>query len=128
MKRLERQLQMLPDLVSTYNLSQNLQVSKVSTIRTVCELFTAVPTAKQMFCEVDKLLRIYLTFPITTATAERSFSTLRRINTYLRSTMSQQRLNNVMLLHVHKDMCDDLDLERMFVKVNSRRLFFFGNF
>ena len=61
--------------------------------------------------EVDKLVRIYLTSPITTATGERSFSALRCIKTYLRwSTMSQQHLNNRMLLNVHKDLTDGLDL------------------
>lgn len=39
-----------------------------------------------MLSEVDKLLNIYFTFPVTSATAERSFSSLRRIKTYLRST------------------------------------------
>ena len=91
----------------------------------------SVPLAREMFCEVDKLLRIYLTIPITTATAERSFSALRRIKTYLRSTMSEERLNNTMLLHVHKDLCDKTDLSKiaqMFVSCNSRRQGYFGNF
>ena len=47
--------------------------------------------------------------PITTATAKRTFSVLRRLKTYLRSTMSQERLNNV-ILHIHKDITDSLDL------------------
>ena len=87
--------------------------------------------AREMFSEVDKLLRIYLTIPVTTATAERSFSALRRIKTYLRSTMSEERLNNVMLLHVHKDFCDNLDLLKVaktFVSANSRRQGFSGHF
>ena len=94
-------------------------------------MLNAVPMAKQMFSEVSHLLRLYLTIPVTTATAERSFSTLRRIKTYLRSTMTQQRLNNVMLLHVHKDLCDDIDILKIgqsFVSANSRRQSYFGNF
>ena len=84
-----------------------------------------------MFCEVDKLLHIYLTVPVTTATAERSFSALRRIKSYLRSTMSEEKLNNVMLLHVHKELSDNLDISKVaqiFVSANSRRQRFFGNF
>ena len=46
----------------------------------------------------------------TNAGSERSFSAVRRIKSYLRSTMSQQRLNHLMLLHVHKDRTDGLDL------------------
>jgi len=50
--------------------------------------------------------------PATNATSERSFSALRRIKSYLCSTMSQQRLNNLMLIYVHKDKTDMLDLRK----------------
>ena len=72
---------------------------------------------------------IYLTIPVITATGERSLSAVRCIKTYLRSTMSQQRLNNTILLNVHKDLRDGLDLPtiaRQFVDVNERRRHFFG--
>lgn len=100
LKKLEKQLQMLPDLTSTYKSSQGLKLLKVTSVCTVYEIMHLVTLAKEMFCEVDKLLQIYLTILITTATAERSFSALCRIMTYLRSTMSEERLNNTMLLHV----------------------------
>ena len=82
-----------------------------------------------MFSEVDKLVRIYLTIPVATATGERSLSAVRCIKTYLRSTMSQQRLNSIMLLNVHKDVTDGLDLPtiaRQFLDANERRRHFFG--
>ena len=69
--------------------------------------------------------------PAMNATSERSFSAMRRIKTYLRSTMSQERLNNVTLLHCHKDITDSLDLLAVaneFVKLSSHRLSIFGRF
>lgn len=108
--KIERQLAMLPDLLSAYKLSQNLKVLNVTSVRTLCEMLLTTPLARDMFSEIDKLLRIYLTIPISTATSERSFSALRRIKTYLRSTMTEQRLNNVMICHVHKDTTSGLDL------------------
>ena len=48
---------------------------------------------------------------------------------YLRSTMSEERLNNVMLLYVHKEETDSLDLQEIasvFVSANTRRMEFFG--
>ena len=39
-------------------------------------------------------LRIYCTLPVTVAEAERSFSVLKRIKNYLRSTMWQMRLTS----------------------------------
>ena len=48
--------------------------------------------------------------PATNAQSERSFSAVRRLNTYLRSSMTQQRLNHLMLLHIHKCHTNNLDL------------------
>jgi hypothetical protein len=51
---------------------------------------------------VYKLLKIVVTLPITTATAERSFSTMRRLKTYLRNTMAENRLNELAQLNIHR--------------------------
>ena len=45
--------------------------------------------------------------------------------------MTQQRLNNVLILHVHKDRTDKLDLRKVgqeFVGDNERRIKYFGSF
>ena len=82
-----------------------------------------------MLSEIYKVLKIYFTIPVTIATAERSFSSLRRLKTYLRSTMTQSRLNNLFILYVHAEKTDELDLKfiaKEFVSVNQRRLNYFG--
>ncbi|PWA52405.1 zinc finger MYM-type protein 1 [Artemisia annua] len=48
--------------------------------------------------------RILLTIPVTVASAERSFSKLKLIKTYLRSTMSQERLNGLAMISIELDM------------------------
>lgn len=56
---------------------------------------------------------------------------MRRIKTYLRSTMSQQRLNNLMVLHVHREHTDNLNMTNVaneFVKTSERRVHIFGTF
>ncbi|KAI0207300.1 hypothetical protein LSAT2_008046, partial [Lamellibrachia satsuma] len=47
--------------------------------------------------------KLILVMPATNATSERSFSALRRVKTYSRTTKTQARLNHLMLLYVHKD-------------------------
>ena len=42
--------------------------------------------------------------PATSAVSERSFSALKRVKTYLRSTVGEGRLNHLMVLHVHKEL------------------------
>ena len=125
------QLQMLPDVVKTYKESQGLRKLEVTSVRTIAEVLNGVPMTKQMFFEVDKLLRLYFTIPVTTSTAERSFSCLQHIKTYLRSSMTEERLNNIILLHVHKEETDHLDLQQNasnFISANDRRLSLFGSF
>ena len=46
----------------------------------------------------------------TKAVSERSFSSLRRVITYFRFTMTQERLNNCIILTVHKEETDQLEL------------------
>ena len=73
---------------------------------------------------VCKLLSLVLVMPATNAVSERSFSCLRRLKSYLRSTMSQSRLNNVMVLHVHKNLTDKLslvDIGNNFISGSSHR-------
>jgi hypothetical protein len=85
-------------------------VQKVTSVRTVCEAMNMSNAYKSMLSEVHKLLRLYLTIPITSSTSERTFSAMKRLLTYLRATMTEKRLNNCILLHIHKDLTDQLDV------------------
>ena len=102
---------MLPDLIHTRNMMPtcDVAITRVTNIQTLCEVINEVSMSKVMFSEV-LYLKIFYTIPVTTATAERTFSVLRRLKTYLRATMSQTRLNNTMLLYVHEDRRDELDI------------------
>ena len=48
------------------------------------------------------MLKLILTYPITSNEAERSFSQLKRLFTSLRTTIGEQRLNNLMLMGAHR--------------------------
>ncbi|CAL9695953.1 unnamed protein product [Knipowitschia caucasica] len=57
---------------------------------------------KDVFSETVTLLKILITTPMTTAEAERCFSTLKRVKTFLRNTMTQERLNALAMLSMEK--------------------------
>ena len=130
--KLQNQLAMLPELIKVHNDNNpNTLIRTVTRVRTVYEVMNIMPVGKQMFTEVAKLLCVFLTIPVTTSTAERSFSALRRLKTYLRSTMTQVRLNNVMIVHIHKARTDEINvfsIAEKFISVNDRRRTFFGTF
>ena len=66
--------------------------------------------------------------PATNAVSERSFSAMRRLYTYLRTNMSQNGLNNMMVLHAHKEKTDVLKLAHEFAFGSKHRLKQFGKF
>ena len=85
---------------------------------------------KNMLPTVHQLLRLYFTIPVTSATSERTFSALKRVFTYVCSTMTEARLNNCLLLHIHKELTDTLDIftvAKEFIN-NDERVKFFGHF
>ena len=74
-------------------------------------------------------LKIFLTILVTTAKCRMCIFRSLHLKTYLRSTMSQPRLNHVMLLHIHKERTDSLYLvqfARDFISVNDRRVVYVG--
>jgi len=80
------------------------------------------PNERLIISEVCVLLKLILIMPSTNAVSEKSFSALRRVKTYLRSVMLQERLNHLLVLRVHKDHTDSLDLTTAannFVKIQS---------
>ena len=67
-----------------------------------------LPETTNMYPNIKVLLTILATLPVTTCSAERSFSSLKRTKTSLRSSMTTTRLTNLTLLHVFRDIEVDL--------------------
>ena len=121
-RSLRLQLEMLHDLMD------GKSANSLSNI--MAALLTLDP-AKRLYSELSKLITLLLVIPATSATAERTFSCVRRLKTYLCSTISQPRLNHLLLLHRHQDLTDNLDLKAVaqdFVAVNDYRWNTFGSF
>src|SRR6218665_2646004 len=79
---------------------------------------------------VEQLLRLLLVLPVSSASFERSFSGLRRLKTWLRSTMTQQRLNHIAVLHTHQEELDALDTAKIlseFLRASEIRGSIFGH-
>ena len=65
---------------------------------------------KLLLSEVCTLGKVASGDASNNAVSERSFSALKRVKTYLRSTTGDSRLKHLMLLHVHKDRTDSISL------------------
>ena len=66
--------------------------------------------------------QILFTVPVTVASAERSFSKLKLLKNYLRSSMSQERLNGLATLCIGKDMLDHIDEDTIINDFASRNV------
>ncbi|XP_050505348.1 52 kDa repressor of the inhibitor of the protein kinase-like [Diabrotica virgifera virgifera] len=78
-----------------------------------------------MFPTVRTLLQILITLPVSVASAERSFSSLKLVKSWLRTRMVEERLNGLCLLYIHRDIEVNVEnvIER-YAKGGKRRLDF----
>ena len=68
------------------------------------------PTKCALIPNLLTIVHLTLINPPTSCTPERSFSVARRIKTWLRSTMTTKRFNNLSILSIHKELTDSINL------------------
>ena len=72
--------------------------------------------------------RVLLTIPVTVASAERSFFKLKLLKSYMRSTMTQQSLNDLATIALESEVLEKIDYEDIiedFISKNTKRMKFF---
>uniref|UniRef100_A0A8D8LGS4 HAT C-terminal dimerisation domain-containing protein n=1 Tax=Cacopsylla melanoneura TaxID=428564 RepID=A0A8D8LGS4_9HEMI len=74
-----------------FNLWKNKNLTKTDLMK--MDTIDVLQETDTFFPDIRKALMILLTIPPTTANIERSFSTLRRVKIWLRSTMTESRLS-----------------------------------
>lgn len=67
---------------------------------------------------------MFLTIPVTVASAKRSFSKLKLIKNYLRNSISQDRLTNIAILNIEREKTSELEIDKIindFANFKSRK-------
>ena len=78
-----------------------------------------------LFPNISTLLRIMSRIPAISCEAERTFSALSRLKPFLRTTMGENRLSSLTLLHVHRNIEIDLeDAVDRYARLHTRKLQF----
>lgn len=86
---------------------------------------TVASTNPDLYPGISTILTNLLTMPASTATAERSFSVMRRVKNYLRATMRTECMIGLALMHVYRDVNIDIGLVvTRFAGSKSRRMDF----
>jgi len=88
-----------------------------------------LPEVRAEYDQVSQLVKLLMVSPASSAQAERSFSALRRLKTWLRTSMTEVRMNSVAVCHCHQQLIDALDIKpllREFVSRSDLRMSLFG--
>ncbi|KAL6509341.1 hypothetical protein OROGR_022651 [Orobanche gracilis] len=118
-KRLLSELQILQEMLPTAAYDYEIPWNSVKILEFVKKM--------DMFPNILVAYRVLLTIHITVASAERSFSKLKLIKSYLLTSMSQDRLNGLALLSTEKNMLKNINVENIiddFASKNARRCHF----
>ncbi|OXA40851.1 zinc finger MYM-type protein 1 [Folsomia candida] len=89
--------------------------------------FIAGSCLEGVFPNIWISLRIVMTLPVSVASAERSFSKLKLIENYLRSSMSEERLCGLAILSIEKELTCEIDFDDIineFALRKSRKVLF----
>jgi len=92
-------------LPSSYN-------HNIDTTKDICK--------KATFPNVFKLLQVALTIPVSSATCERSFSSMRRLKNWLRASMEQQRFTNLSILNIERDIVNKISSSEILEKYSTK--------
>jgi hypothetical protein len=74
---------------------------------------------------IEIALHVFMTFPVTVASCERSFSQFKIIKNYLRSSMAQHRLSNLSILSIEYDIAKTINFDNIideFSSVKARKV------
>ena len=119
----------LASLASFYNLDTDLLATECllakrtllgpqqnESIESVIDVYRLIIPLEAAFPTLKKLLQISLTLAVSTAQCERSFSALKRIKTYLRTTMTEQRLTDISILSIERELSKKISLDTVVSK------------
>ena len=82
-------------------------------LKTMLEVINFIEPHKVVYTELYKTYQNACTIPVTTAENERSFSSIKRVKTYLRSTMEDCRLGDLATLSINRTRTSKIAMDEM---------------
>nr|XP_017218827.1 PREDICTED: zinc finger MYM-type protein 1-like isoform X2 [Daucus carota subsp. sativus] len=98
-------------------------LKNLSTLGDLCHGLVTTGKA-DMYPLVDRLLRLVLTLPASTATSERAFSAMKIVKTSLRNRMEDEFLRDYLLLYIEKEIAETISTDEIidsFYSIKERR-------
>ena len=99
-----------PTLLIEAKLAKRTLASKLKEMETISDVLQLQPL-KEAFPTLVRLLQIAMTICVSSAQCERCFSALKRIKSYLRSTMTERREVDLASLSIEHDIARQISIE-----------------
>ncbi|XP_024453876.2 uncharacterized protein LOC18096834 [Populus trichocarpa] len=96
----------------------------MSTISELCRGL-AETNKSQHYHLIDRLIRLVLTLPVSTATTERAFSSMKHVKTVLRNKIEEEFLADSMMIYIERELVEDIDSDSIideFYSTKHRRV------
>ncbi|XP_075696700.1 zinc finger MYM-type protein 1-like [Rhinoderma darwinii] len=112
----------LPVQLISFRTCLKSQIAQLTTVEEIAKLLIVENSVlSTSFPEVCTAYILFLTLPVTVASAERSFSKLKLIKNYLRSTMGQERLSGLAMLSIENERARMIDLNKIIDEFAERK-------
>ena len=118
----------LSEFTKRFNISSTDVKHEISLVRklvndntlTVTQFLIELFPYKKAFEGIYRLLLLAVTLPVTSASCERSFSKMRIVKTFLRNSMSNNRLSNIALLSIESKRAESIDFDNFVDEFDMR--------
>ncbi len=108
-----------PSIEKEIEVAKRTLAGKTDQMESIADVLLELIPVTDAFPSLVKLLQIALTVSVSSSQCERSFSALKRIKSYLRSTMTEKRLVDVASLSIERDFASALSLETVIDRFSS---------
>ncbi|XP_073015649.1 uncharacterized protein [Primulina eburnea] len=86
-----------------FDVPHHVQFQNLDSLHHLCQTL-ARTTKSVIYALIDRLVRLVLTLPVSTATTERAFSGMKLIKTPFRNKMENDLLANTMVVYIERDI------------------------
>lgn len=114
-----------PIQLLSFRTTMEREIKKTTTVKQLADLLMLQYAAiSSSYPDVCTAFILFLSLPVTVASAERSFSKLKYIKSYLRNSMAQERLKGLALLNIEAARAKVMDMDKLidrFAEMKARR-------
>jgi len=123
----ENLLKIVPGLDDGFLLFQEMKqlTGTISKCSNIAEIANMLKNNSKFYPRASLVYQFMLTLPITVSSNERSFSKLKLIKNYLRSTMNNDRLFYLIISSIECDLLDAIDIQKLvddWTKMKDRKI------